>query len=112
MDCIFCKIANGTIPVKFVYQDETVVAFADNNPQAPVHLLVIPREHLTSHAHATADHEALLGHLLFTATGIARNAGLEDGYRLVINSGEDGGQTVPHLHLHVLGGRPMHWPPG
>ena len=111
-DCLFCKIAAGTIPVERLYEDSQVMAFADLHPQAPTHLLVIPRQHLTSHAHATPEHEAILGRLLAAAGEIARNQGLDGGYRLVINTGDDGGQTVPHLHLHILGGRPMHWPPG
>lgn len=112
MDCIFCKIAAGEIPAKTLYQDEQIVAFADNAPQAPVHLLVIPREHLESLAHTAREHASLLGHLLATAADLARSQGLANGYRTVINAGPDGGQTVNHLHVHVLGGRPMHWPPG
>jgi histidine triad (HIT) family protein len=112
MDCIFCQIADGTIPAKLLYEDATVVAFADMHPQAPVHVLVIPREHVSSMAAAGPEHETLLGHLLLTAAEVARAQGLDDGYRLVVNTGVDGGQTVEHLHVHVLGGRAMHWPPG
>jgi histidine triad (HIT) family protein len=111
-DCIFCKIVAGTIPAKRVYEDDRIIAFPDLNPQAPTHLLVIPREHLTSLASAAAEHTELLGQLLAAATEIARQQGLGNGYRIVINTGPDGGQTVGHLHLHLLGGRAMHWPPG
>ena len=112
MDCLFCKIVDGTIPAKPVYQDEKCLAFLDINPQAPTHFLVIPREHIASLAHAVSDHSTLLGHLLFAAAEIARSKGLANGYRVVINSGPDGGQTVDHLHLHVLGDRHLTWPPG
>ena len=111
-DCIFCKIVDGTIPAKRLYEDDETLAFADLNPQAPTHLLVIPKQHLTSLAHATPEHRRLLGHLLSTAAEVARQQGLDNGYRIVINTGADGGQTVSHLHVHVLGNRAMHWPPG
>ncbi|SFS05701.1 histidine triad (HIT) family protein [Granulicella pectinivorans] len=110
MDCLFCKIASGTIPVKPLYEDETVFAFADIHPQAPVHVLVIPKVHVQSMAQA--GDEAMLGHLMASAARVAREQGLENGYRLVLNTGDDGGQTVNHLHVHVLGGRHMTWPPG
>lgn len=112
MDCLFCKIASGAIPVERVYEDERMVAFPDINPQAPVHVLVIPKQHIPSHAHAAAGDAEMMGHLLWAAAEVARKKGLTKGYRLVINSGADAGQTVDHLHLHVLGGRPMGWPPG
>jgi histidine triad (HIT) family protein len=112
MDCLFCKIAAGTIPSKEVHSDEHSYAFADINPQAPVHFLVIPREHIPSIAHAEGEHADVLGHLLLKAAEIARTKGLENGYRLVVNSGRDAGQTVDHLHVHVLGGRHLSWPPG
>lgn len=112
MDCIFCKIVRGEIPAKKLHEDEKALVFADVNPQAPVHLLVIPREHLSSLAEAEAEHTALLGHLMATAAAVAKEQGLSRGFRVVVNSGPDGGQTVDHLHLHVLGGRAMHWPPG
>ncbi len=112
MSCIFCKIVDGSIPSAAVYQDDKTYAFADINPRAPVHVLVVPREHIDSLAEATDQHEALLGHLLWVAAEIAREKGLSKGYRVVINNGEDGGQTVDHLHLHLLGGRTMNWPPG
>ncbi|MEO7029815.1 MAG: histidine triad nucleotide-binding protein [Acidobacteriaceae bacterium] len=111
-DCIFCKIAAGTIPVKRVYEDDQVLAFPDAHPQAPVHLLVIPKLHLASLVDAKPAHRELLGHLLAAAAEVARQEGLDKGYRLVINTGPDGGQTVAHLHIHVLGKRAMHWPPG
>ena len=112
VDCLFCKIVTGTIPAKKVYEDELSLCFADINPQAPTHLLLIPKEHIASQAHAKAGHTALLGHLVAKAAEVARGAGLDRGYRVVINTGPDGGQTVDHLHLHLLGGRHMSWPPG
>ena len=111
-DCLFCKIVAGEIPANRVYEDETCIAFPDITPQAPTHLLIVPKEHLVSQAKAAADHERLLGHLLMVAANLARSKKLDKGYRVVINTGEDGGQTIHHLHLHLLGGRPMHWPPG
>ena len=112
MDCLFCKIVDGTIPAKKVHEDDETLAFADIHPQAPTHVLVIPKRHITSHAHALEDDAMLLGRLLATAGEIARTQKLDNGYRLVINTGPDGGQTVDHLHVHLLGGRAMHWPPG
>lgn len=112
MSCLFCKIVEGSIPSAAVYQDDECYAFADISPQAPVHVLVVPRKHIVSLAEAAADDRGLLGHLHWVAAEIARTKGLAKGYRVVVNIGEDGGQTVDHLHLHVLGGRPMHWPPG
>jgi len=112
MDCLFCKIVEGTIPSRALHRDEHCYAFADIHPQAPVHFLVVPREHIPSIAHAGKEHAAILGCLLVTAGEIAREKGLNDGYRVVINAGAHGGQTVDHLHLHVLGGRHMTWPPG
>ena len=111
-DCLFCKIAAGTIPAKRVFEDERCLAFADIHPQAPVHLLIIPKEHLDSHAQAMAAHTDLVGHIMAAAGELARSQGLSNGYRLVINTGDDGGQTVNHLHVHLLGGRHMRWPPG
>jgi histidine triad (HIT) family protein len=111
-DCLFCKIVAGTIPAKRVYEDELCLCFADIHPQAPTHLLIIPKEHIASQAHAEETHAALFGHLMGTAASVARTAGLYRGYRVVINTGPDGGQTVDHLHLHLLGGRTMGWPPG
>jgi histidine triad (HIT) family protein len=112
MDCIFCKIIEGTIPSKPVYQDEFAFAFIDINPQAPSHLVIVPREHIASLNEANLDKRELLGHLLWVAADVAEKRGLEKGYRVVVNTGEDGGQTVDHLHLHLLGGRSMTWPPG
>jgi histidine triad (HIT) family protein len=112
MSCLFCKIVDGSIPSNAVYQDEQCYAFADIHPQSPVHVLIVPRKHIVSLADAEEGDKPLLGHLLWVAAEIARTRGLEKGYRVVINSGEDGGQTVDHIHVHVLGGRAMHWPPG
>jgi len=112
MSCLFCKIVEGSIPATPVYQDEQCLAFPDINPQAPVHVLVIPRKHIASLAEAEKTDEALLGHLLWAAAEVARMKALANGYRVVISTGRDGGQTVDHLHVHVLGGRAMHWPPG
>ncbi len=111
-DCLFCKIVAGTIPAKRVYEDDETLAFADINPQAPKHLLIIPKQHLNSMAHAATEDTSLLGRLLAAAAQIAREQHLDNGYRVVINTGDDGGQTVHHLHLHLLGGRHMTWPPG
>ncbi|MBL8056461.1 MAG: histidine triad nucleotide-binding protein [Anaerolineales bacterium] len=110
---LFTKIIDGEIPAKVVYRDEQIVAIQDINPQAPTHLLVIPVKPLPSLAQAEAGDQALLGALLLAAHRVAEQAGLAaGGYRLVINTGAHAGQTVPHLHVHVLGGRPMAWPPG
>lgn len=111
-ECLFCRIVAGAIPAKRIYEDDLCLCFADINPQAPVHLLVIPKQHIASQAHAEESHHPLLGHLMAKAAEVARSSGLARGYRVVINTGADGGQTVDHLHLHVLGGRPMSWPPG
>ena len=112
MSCLFCKIVEGSIPSAAIYSDDLCYAFADINPHAPVHVLIVPREHIVSLAEAGEHHPALLGHLLFVAAKIAREKGLDAGYRVVINTGADGGQTVDHLHLHLLGGRSLSWPPG
>jgi histidine triad (HIT) family protein len=111
-DCLFCKIIAGTIPATFVHQDETIVAIADINPQAPTHLLLIPRRHIPRVIDLTGADAPLLGRIVETANTIARERGLEDGFRLVLNNGPGGGQTVYHLHVHLLGGRAMQWPPG
>ncbi len=112
-NCVFCRIASGELPSTLLYQDERVVAFRDLNPRAPTHILVIPREHVSSLATAQPPEERLLGHLLLVAANIARTEGVdESGYRVVVNHGVDAGQTVFHLHVHVLGGRPFTWPPG
>jgi histidine triad (HIT) family protein len=112
MSCLFCKIIEGQIPSTAVYQDELAYAFADINPKAPVHVLIVPREHINSLGEAGQDKRALLGHLLWAAAEIARKKGLDKGYRVVVNAGRDAGQTVDHLHLHLMGGRMMSWPPG
>jgi len=110
---IFARIISGEIPADKVYEDEHVVAFRDISPQAPVHVLVVPRKALVSVADAGDDDALLLGRVLLAAAQVARQLGLEEaGYRLVTNVGADGGQSVPHLHVHVLGGRQMVWPPG
>jgi histidine triad (HIT) family protein len=108
MDCIFCRIISGEIQSDILYQDEQAVAFRDVNPKAPVHLLVVPRKHIESVAELTEDETPISGHLVAVANRLAREAGIsEKGYRLVVNCGPDGGQLVPHLHLHLLGGRQM-----
>ncbi|HWT01687.1 MAG TPA: histidine triad nucleotide-binding protein [Pyrinomonadaceae bacterium] len=113
MECLFCRIAAGEVPADIVYQDERSLAFRDINPQAPVHVLVIPRDHLESLDEAALNDEALLGHLLRIAARVANDQGLsESGYRTVINTGAGAGQSVFHLHLHVIGGRALAWPPG
>jgi histidine triad (HIT) family protein len=112
-DCLFCRIVAGEIPGDFVHQDERSVVIRDINPQAPTHLLVIPREHIESLDDASHKDESLLGYLLRVAARVANAASLaEGGYRTVINNGAGAGQSVFHLHVHVLGGRPMNWPPG
>ncbi len=110
-DTIFGRILSGEIPCQEVYADDLCLAFRDVHPQAPVHVLVIPREPIAQLGEATAEHQALLGHLLLVAARVARLEGL-DSWRTVINSGAGAGQTVFHLHLHVIGGRPLAWPPG
>ncbi|MBD2453245.1 histidine triad nucleotide-binding protein [Nostoc sp. FACHB-87] len=111
-DTIFSKIIRREIPANIVYEDDLALAFTDVNPQAPVHILVIPKKPLAKLAEAETEDAALLGHLLLTAKHVAAEAGLTNGYRVVINTDADAGQTVFHLHLHILGGRPMAWPPG
>ena len=113
-DCIFCRIATGEIPAQIVGRSDHAVAFRDLSPQAPTHVLVIPTQHLTSAAEATgAAGEAILGQVMALGVQVAAELGLADGgYRFVMNTGREGGQTVHHLHLHLLGGRQMHWPPG
>lgn len=107
-DCIFCKISAGQIPSSTVYEDEQVRVIRDINPQAPTHLLVLPKKHMDSVAHAQGEDQALLGHMLLTAANVARSEGIaEDGYRLVINTGSNGAQSVAHLHLHILGGKAL-----
>jgi len=112
-DCIFCKIVAGGIPAAKVFEDDRAVAFRDINPQAPTHALIIPRRHVASLGEAGEDDESLLGHLLLVAARVAREEGLaESGYRTVINTGAGAGQSVFHIHVHLLGGRALTWPPG
>lgn len=111
-DTIFGKIIRKEIPADIVYEDNLCLAFRDINPQAPVHVLVIPKQPIAKLADAESQDHALMGHLLLTVKRVAEQLGLDKGYRVVINTGEDGGQTVYHLHLHLLGGRAMSWPPG
>ena len=112
-DCLFCKIVDGEIPADFVHQDEQCVVIQDINPQAPMHVLVIPRDHVESLDDASQKDEALLGHLLRVGARVANDSGHgESGYRSVINTGAGAGQSVFHLHVHVLAGRSMNWPPG
>lgn len=111
-ETIFSKIIRREIPADIVYEDDLAIAFKDVHPQAPVHILVIPKQPIKSLADVTSGDRDLVGHLLLTAQQVALKAGLNNGYRLVINTGDDGGQTVSHIHLHILGGRQMTWPPG
>jgi histidine triad (HIT) family protein len=112
-DCLFCKIVAGQIPAKKVYEDPLCVGFADINPQAPVHVLFVPRRHLPTLNDATIEDRELLGHLVTSAAKVAHDNALADsGYRLVLNCNRDAGQTVFHIHLHLLGGRRLAWPPG
>lgn len=108
MECIFCQIVAGKIPSDIVYQDKEVVAFRDINPQAPVHLLIIPKKHIPSLAHLSEAESPLIGHMVNTANQLAKREGIsESGYRLAINCGKEGGQLVSHLHMHLLGGRQL-----
>ena len=113
MTCLFCKIANGEIPANIIYQDAEVLAFRDITPQAPHHILCIPRKHIATVDEAREEDQVLLGKLILTAGNIARELSVaQDGYRLVMNCNGNGGQTVFHIHLHMFAGRVMHWPPG
>ncbi len=103
-DCVFCKIVKGELPCKKLYEDSDLIAFHDINPAAPVHFMIVPKEHITSLADAHARHEMLLGRILLLAPMLAREQGLEDGFKTVVNTGPGGGQVVMHLHVHVLGG--------
>ena len=112
-DCLFCKIRDGQIPAKVVYKDERCLAFEDINPQAPTHVLFIPLDHIPTVNDLTTEHREQVGHLFIAAAKLATERGIADsGYRLVMNTNRDAGQTVFHIHLHLLGGRPMEWPPG
>jgi histidine triad (HIT) family protein len=113
MDCLFCKIVAGEIPAHKIYEDDQVIAFNDIAPQAPVHFLVIPKKHIaTLNDLSEEDDKALAGHILFTAQRLAVEQGCQDGFRVVMNCNDLGGQTVYHIHMHVLGQRQLHWPPG
>ena len=112
MDCIFCKIARNESPSQKLYEDDEIVAFNDLEPQAPVHVLIIPKAHISSANEITAENSDIIGKIFMVAAKIAKEQGLNKGYRIVNNCGEDGGQTVQHLHFHLLGGRKMHWPAG
>lgn len=112
MDCLFCKIAAGEFPSKKAYEDEKVYAFYDIDPQAPVHILVIPKEHIQSVNQITPENQEIVGHIFTVIAKLAKELDLKDGYRVVSNVGEQGGQSVPHLHFHLLGGRNLGWPPG
>lgn len=112
MDCIFCKIAQDEISSKKIYEDEEIVAFNDLDPQAPVHVLIIPKVHIKSADEINNENRGVIGKIFMVASKIAKEKGLNDGYRIVNNCGEDGGQSVQHLHFHLLGGRKMNWPAG
>jgi histidine triad (HIT) family protein len=112
-DCLFCRIVAGTIPSDTVYRDGTVTAFRDIDPQAPVHILIVPNTHIESTNDLYEDHDGVMGHLMRTAQVVARGQAIADsGYRLVVNTGADAMQSVAHLHVHLLGGRHLGWPPG
>ncbi len=110
-DCIFCKIGSGEIPTNMVYEDELICAFNDLSPQAPAHALIIPKKHIESLDAATEEDAEILAHMLLKVKEVAKILGIENGYRCVMNTGEDGGQTVKHLHIHLLGKKAMGWPP-
>ncbi|MGE5620154.1 MAG: histidine triad nucleotide-binding protein [Sphingomonadaceae bacterium] len=113
MACIFCRIVAREIPSDIVYQDDRITAFRDINPQAPVHIVIVPNEHIPSVMELRADQAPVVGHMVHAAGVLAEREGVaKSGFRLVINNGPDAGQSVDHLHLHLLGGRPMQWPPG
>jgi len=112
MDCLFCKILNKEIPAEIIYEDDQVIAFNDINPQAPTHALVIPRKHISTINDIADEDQALVGHMVQVAGKIAKEQGFDEtGYRTVFNCNEHGGQTVYHIHLHILGGKPLGWPP-
>lgn len=112
MDCLFCKIVNGEIPSSKVYEDDTVLAFNDINPEAPVHILIIPKTHITSMADVDESNSAVVAHIFEVAAKIAREKGFNDGFRVVSNCGDSAGQTVKHLHFHLMAGREFGWPAG
>lgn len=112
MDCIFCKIANGEIPSNKVYEDDTVLAFYDLEPQAPAHILVIPKMHITSAADVTPENSGVIAHIFEVIAKIAKEQGFNDGFRVTNNCGDSAGQTVKHIHFHLMAGRDFTWPPG
>lgn len=112
MDCLFCKIASGEIPSNKLYEDDTIVVFHDNNPQAPIHFLVIPKEHISCVSEINETNSQLIAKIFEVISKMAQDLKLGNGYRIVNNCGSDGGQTVGHLHFHVLAGRSLQWPPG
>ncbi len=112
MDCLFCSIINGSIPSTKVYEDDAVYAFLDIEPQAPFHAIIVPKQHIKSADEINADNSMLIGRIFEAAAKIAKENGLDNGYRIVNNCGEQGGQTVGHIHFHLLGGRMLAWPPG
>lgn len=112
MDCLFCKIVSGDIPSKKLYEDDKILAFYDISPQAPIHFLVIPKKHIESCAALTQENSDIVADIFAKISDITKKLGLNDGYRVVTNCGESAGQTVLHLHFHVLGGRLLSWPPG
>ncbi|MDA8241396.1 MAG: histidine triad nucleotide-binding protein [Nitrospiraceae bacterium] len=112
-DCLFCKIIAKKVPAKIIYDDEAITAFEDVNPQAPVHTLIVPKKHLSTTLDITEEDNELIGRLIRVANRVAMEKGIaERGFRLVMNTNPEAGQSVYHIHLHLLGGRPMHWPPG
>lgn len=112
MDCLFCKIAAGEIPSRKVYEDEQILAFYDIEPQAPVHFLVIPKRHISSVGDITPENSQIVAHIYEVIAKLSQDLKLENGFRVVTNCGEEAGQSVPHLHFHVLAGRSLAWPPG
>ncbi len=112
MDCIFCKIINKEIPSKIIYEDEKILMFNDINPEAPIHFLVIPKKHIESAEKITPENSEIVSYIFIKIAEITKKLGLENGFRIVNNCGDDGGQTVKHIHFHVLGGRKLSWPPG
>ena len=112
MECIFCRIIRGDLPSKKIYEDNDAFAFEDIRPQAPTHVLIIPKKHIRGLAEAHPEDAEILGHCQLVAAQIARERGIENGYRTVLNVGPQAGQSIFHLHLHLIGGRAMHWPPG
>lgn len=111
-DCLFCKIVDGEIESEILYEDEEIIAFPDINPVAPIHILIIPKEHIESADDLEKRHSEMVGKIFLAAKKIARDMDLDEGYRIVNNCGEDGGQTVKHIHFHLIGGRQLMWPPG